>query len=150
MFFNKNKDTDSSDELIKIAALLIHAARIDENYSSEEKEIVKKTLIEIGVKKENLENIVKKAENIESNSVQILDYTKEVKNMDDDKKIKIIETLWRIIFSNNKADVYETNLMRRLEGLLYIDSSIMGNIKDKIKKEKELGLIRRKIKSLFE
>jgi len=136
MFFNKNKDTDSSDDLIKVAALLVHAARIDENYSSEEKEIVKKTLIEIGVKKENLENIVKKAENIESNSVQILDYTKEVKNMNDDKKIKIIETLWRIIFSNNKADVYEANLMRRLEGLLYIDSNIMGNIKDKIKKEK--------------
>ena len=136
MFFNKNKDTDSSNDLIKIAALLIHAARIDENYSSEEKEIVKKTLIEIGVKKENLENIVKKAENIESNSMQILDYTKEVKNMSNDEKIKIIETLWRIIFSNNKADVYETNLMRRLEGLLYIDSNIMGNIKDKIKKEK--------------
>ena len=136
MFFNKNKDTDSSDDLIKVAALLVHAARIDENYSSEEKEIVKKTLIEIGVKKENLENIVKKAENIESNSVQILDYTKEVKNMNDDKKIKIVETLWRIIFSNNKADIYETNLMRRLEGLLYIDSNIMGNIKDKIKKEK--------------
>ena len=136
MFFNKNKGTDLSNDLIKIAALLIHAARIDENYSLEEKEIIKKTLIEIGVKKENLENIIKKAENIESNSVQILDYTKEVKNMNDDKKIKIIETLWRIIFSNNKADIYETNLMRRLEGLLYIDSSIMGNIKDKIKKEK--------------
>ena len=136
MFFNKNKGNDLSDDLVKIAALLIHAARIDENYSSEEKEIVKKTLIEIGVKKENLENIVKKAENIESNSVQILDYTKEVKNMSNDEKIKIIETLWRIIFSNNKADVYETNLMRRLEGLLYIDSNIMGNIKDKIKKEK--------------
>jgi len=136
MFFNKNKDTDLSDDLIKIAALLIHAARIDENYSLEEKEIIKKTLIEIGVKKENLENIIKKAENIESNSVQILDYTKEVKNMNDDKKIKIIETLWRIIFSNNKADIYETNLMRRLEGLLYIDSNIMGTIKDKIKNEK--------------
>ena len=136
MFFNKSKGTDLSDDLIKIAALLIHAARIDENYSSEEKEIIKKTLIEIGVKKENLENIIKKAENIESNSVQILDYTKEVKNMNDDKKIKIIETLWRIIFSNNKADIYETNLMRRLEGLLYIDSNIMGTIKDKIKKEK--------------
>jgi len=136
MFFNKNKDTDLSDDLIKIAALLIHAARIDENYSLEEKEIIKKTLIEIGVKKENLENIIKKAENIESNSVQILDYTKEVKNMNDDKKIKIIETLWRIIFSNNKADIYETNLMRRLEGLLYIDSNIMGTIKDKIKREK--------------
>ena len=136
MFFNKSKGTDLSDDLTKIAALLIHAARIDENYSSEEKEIIKKTLIEIGVKKENLENIIKKAENIESNSVQILDYTKEVKNMNDDKKIKIIETLWRIIFSNNKADIYETNLMRRLEGLLYIDSNIMGTIKDKIKKEK--------------
>ena len=136
MFFNKNKGNNSSDDLIKIAALLIHAARIDENYSSEEREIIKKTLKEIGVQKENLENIVKKAENIESNSVQILDYTKEVKNMNDDKKIKIIETLWRIIFSNNKADIYETNLMRRLEGLLYIDSNVMGNIKDKIKKEK--------------
>ena len=136
MFFNKNKGTDLSNDLIKIAALLIHAARIDENYSLEEKEIIKKTLIEIGVKKENLENIIKKAENIESNSVQILDYTKEVKNMNDDKKIKIIETLWRIIFSNNKADIYETNLMRRLEGLLYIDSNIMGTIKDKIKNEK--------------
>ena len=136
MFFNKNKGNNSSDDLIKIAALLIHAARIDENYSSEEREIIKKTLKEIGVQKENLENIVKKAENIESNSVQILDYTKEVKNMNDDKKIKIIETLWRIIFSNNKADIYETNLMRRLEGLLYIDSNIMGTIKDKIKKEK--------------
>ena len=135
MFFNKKKGIDLSDDLIKIAALLIHAARIDENYSSEEKEIIKKTLIEIGDNKENLENIIKKAENIESNSVQILDYTKEVKNMNDDKKIKIIETLWRIIFSNNKADIYETNLMRRLEGLLYIDSNIMGNIKDKIKKE---------------
>ena len=131
MFFNKNKGNNSSDDLIKIAALLIHAARIDENYSSEEKEIIKKTLIEIGDNKENLENIIKKAENIESNSVQILDYTKEVKNMNDDKKIKIIETLWRIIFSNNKADIYETNLMRRLAGLLYIDSNIMGNIKDK-------------------
>jgi len=136
MFFNKNKGADLSNDLIKITALLIHAARIDENYSLEEKEIIKKTLIEIGVKKENLENIIKKAENIESNSVQILDYTKEVKNMNDNKKIKIIETLWRIIFSNNKADIYETNLMRRLEGLLYIDSNIMGTIKDKIKNEK--------------
>ena len=135
MFFNKNKGTDLSNDLIKIAALLIHAARIDENYSLEEKEIIKKTLIEIGDNKENLENIIKKAENIESNSVQILDYTKEVKNMNDDKKIKIIETLWRIIFSNNKADIYETNLMRRLEGLLYIDSNVMGDIKEKIKKE---------------
>ena len=92
-------------------------------------------MLEIGIDKENLEEIIKKAENIESNSVQILEFTKEVKNMNDDKKIKIIETLWRIIYSNNSADIYEANLMRRLEGLLYIDSKIMGNIKDKIKKE---------------
>ena len=135
MFFNKNQDKDKKDYQVKVAALLIHAAKIDENYSIEEKKIIEKTLLEIGIDKENLEEIIKKAENIESNSVQILEFTKEVKNMNDDEKIKIIETLWRIIYSNNSADIYETNLMRRLEGLLYIDSKIMGNIKDKIKKE---------------
>ena len=135
MFFNKNQDKDKKDYQVKVAALLIHAAKIDENYSIKEKKIIEKTLLEIGIDKENLEEIIKKAENIESNSVQILEFTKEVKNMNDDEKIKIIETLWRIIYSNNSADIYEANLMRRLEGLLYIDSKIMGNIKDKIKKE---------------
>ena len=135
MFFNKNDNSNTLDDFVKIAALLIHAARIDENYSLEEKEIIKKTLLEIGIKKENLDNAIKKAEVIESNSVQILDFTKEVKNMNDDKKIKIIESLWRIIYSNNKADIYEANLMRRLKGLLYIDSKIMGDIKEKIKSE---------------
>ena len=136
MIFDKNKDSDSKEDLVKIAALLIHAAKIDENYSLEEKEIIKKTLLEFGIEEENLESVIKKAENIESNSVQILDYTKEVKSMGDDEKIKIVETLWRIIYSNNNADIYEANLMRRLEGLLYIDNKIMGNIKNKIKKEK--------------
>ena len=136
MIFDKNKDSDSKEDLVKIAALLIHAAKIDENYSLEEKEIIKKALLEFGIEEENLESVIKKAENIESNSVQILDYTKEVKSMGDDEKIKIVETLWRIIYSNNNADIYEANLMRRLEGLLYIDNKIMGNIKNKIKKEK--------------
>ena len=136
MIFNKNKHSDSKEDLVKIAALLIHAAKIDENYSLEEKEIIKKTLLEFGIKEQNLESVIKQAENIESNSVQILDYTKEVKSMNEDEKIKIIETLWRIIYSNNNADIYEANLMRRLEGLLYIDNKIMGNIKYKIKKEK--------------
>ena len=136
MIFDKNKHSDSKEDLVKIAALLIHAAKIDENYSLEEKEIIKKTLLEFGIEEENLESVIKKAENIESNSVQILDYTKEVKSMGDDEKIKIVETLWRIIYSNNNADIYEANLMRRLEGLLYIDNKIMGNIKNKIKKEK--------------
>ena len=136
MIFDKNKHSDSKEDLVKIAALLIHAAKIDENYSLEEKEIIKKALLEFGIEEENLESVIKKAENIESNSVQILDYTKEVKSMGDDEKIKIVETLWRIIYSNDNADIYEANLMRRLEGLLYIDNKIMGNIKNKIKKEK--------------
>ena len=136
MIFNKNKHSDSKEDRVKIAALLIHAAKIDENYSLEEKEIIKKALLEFGIEEENLESVIKKAENIESNSVQILDYTKEVKSMHDDEKIKIVETLWRIIYSNDNADIYEANLMRRLEGLLYIDNKIMGNIKNKIKKEK--------------
>ena len=135
MFFKKEKIVNKNEDLIKVAALLIHAAKIDENYSDKEEEIVKKTLIEIGADKENIEKLLKDAKKAEANSVQILDFTKEVKNMKDVNKIKIVETLWRIIYSNDDADIYETNLMRRLEGLLYIDSNIMGAIKDKIKKE---------------
>ena len=121
--------------LIGIAALLIHAAKIDENYSNEEKKIIEQALLELGANDENLNDIIKNGNKIEENSNQILDFTKEVKNMTNDNKIKIIETLWRIVYSNKNADIYESNLMRRLAGLLYIDSNIMGNIKDKIKKE---------------
>ena len=135
MFFKREKLGNKNEDLIKVAALLIHAAKIDENYSDKEEQIVKKTLIEIGADKENIEKLLQDAKKAEANSVQILDFTKEVKNMKDANKIKIVETLWRIIYSNNDADIYETNLMRRLEGLLYIDSNIMGAIKDKIKKE---------------
>ena len=135
MFFKKEKLGNKNEDLIKVAALLIHAAKIDENYSNKEEEIVKKTLLEIGADKENLEKLLENAKKAEANSVQILDFTKEVKNMSNTDKIKIVETLWRIIYSNKEADIYETNLMRRLEGLLYIDSNIMGAIKDNIKKE---------------
>ena len=134
MFFKDSKKDDETNDLTKIAALLIHAARIDESYTSKEEEIIKKTLLEIGVKNQNLEKIIQDAKDIEKNSNQILDFTKKVKNMDQNNKIKIVETLWRIIYSNKDADIYETSLMRRLEGLLYIDSRIMGDIKDKIKK----------------
>ena len=133
MFFKKNNSTN--DDLSKVAALLIYAAKIDQNYSIIEEEIIKKTLMEIGANNENIKEIIDNGKKIEENSNQILDFTKEVKNMEDENKIKIIETLWKIIYSNNDADIYETNLMRRLEGLLYIDSNIMGAIKDKIKKE---------------
>ena len=132
MFFN-NKKEDSY--LIKIGALLIHTAKIDEKYTGEEKEIIKKTLIELGAKKENLNSIINNAENIEKQSNQILYFTQEIKKINEKKKEKIVESLWRIIYSNENADMYETNLMRRLSGLLYIDSKTMGNIKEKIKKE---------------
>ena len=133
MFFQNNNDTD--DDLSKVAALLIHAAKIDQNYSTIEEEIIKRTLMEIGANNENLSEIIDNGKKIEENSNQILDFTKEVKNMKEENKIKIIETLWRIIYSNNDADIYETNLMRRLTGLLYIDNKLMGDIKEKIKKE---------------
>ena len=131
MFFDKKKERD----LIKVSALLVHAAKIDQNYSSQEQKIIKQTLREFGADDENLEKILKNGEKIENDSVQILDFTREIKNMNQENKVKIIETLWKIIYSNNEADMYETNLMRRLSGLLYIDSKLMGDIKKKIKKE---------------
>ena len=134
-FFKKKNMEVIENPLSKIAALLIHAAKIDENYTQKEKELIKKALIELGANDEKIEDILVKAEEIEKESNQILDFTKEVKNLPENDKIKIIETLWSIIYSNKEADIYETNLMRRLAGLLYIDSKTMGYIKEQIKKE---------------
>ena len=136
MFFKKNSDETENNFLIKVCALLIHAAKIDENYTENEEEIIKKTLLELRADKENIFQIINEAKSIEENSNQILDFTKEVKNLPEADKIKIVEALWSIIYSNNDVDIYEANLMRRLAGLLYIDSSTMGDIKEKIKKEK--------------
>ena len=133
MFFKKDQSVNENNFLVKTCALLIHAAKIDENYTENEEDIIKKTLLELGAKKGSISQTIKKAKSIEENSNQILDFTKEVKNLPESEKIKIIEALWSIIYSNNDADIYETNLMRRLAGLLYIDSKTMGNIKDKIK-----------------
>tara|TARA_B100000003_G_C10746376_1_gene297161 strand:+ start:208 stop:624 length:417 start_codon:yes stop_codon:yes gene_type:complete len=135
MFFNKDNKNIKNDNLIKVSALLIHAAKIDENYSIDEEKIIKETLLEIGANNENIDKIIEEGKKIEADSNQILEFTKEVKNMDINSKIKIIENLWRIIYSNNEADIYETSLMRRLAGLLYIDNITMGDIKNKIKKE---------------
>ena len=131
MFFKKDKNESSN--LSKVAALLIHAAKIDENFSKSEETIIKQALLQIGVNNENLEKIFLDGKKIEENSNQILEFTKEVKNMEENDKIKIVETLWRIIYSNKEADIYETSLMRRLGGLLYIDSKLMGDIKERIK-----------------
>ena len=133
MFFKNT--TNESEDLTKVAALLIHAARIDENYSETENQIIRKALLEVGANNQNIDKILLDAKKIEESSNQILEFTKEVKNMEEHNKIKIIETLWRIIYSNNEIDIYESNLMRRLTGLLYIDSKTMGDIKEKIKEE---------------
>ena len=135
MFFKNNKEPNRNEFFTKVAALLIHAAKIDENFSKEEGEIIKQALIKIGAKKNEVEKIINEGKIIEENSNQILNFTREVKNMDEKNKIKIIESLWQIIYSNKDADIYETNLMRRLAGLLYIDNKIMGDIKERIKKE---------------
>mgnify|MGYP001479541323 CR=1 FL=1 len=136
MFFKKKKNDDKNDDFAKVVALLTHAAKIDENYSMEEEKIIKNALLKIGAKEYDIDNIIKKGREIEENSNQILEFTTEVKNMSEENKLKIVETLWQIIYSDKKADMYETNLMRRLAGLLYIDDTMMGKIKDKIKKEK--------------
>ncbi|MDA7698204.1 TerB family tellurite resistance protein [Candidatus Pelagibacter sp.] len=118
-----------------IAALLIHVAKIDENYEDKEKEIIRKTLIELGATISNIDKLIADASVIEENSNQILSFTKEVKNAPESDKIRIVESLWKIIYSDDNADMYETNLMRRLAGLLYIDAKTMGDLKEKVKKE---------------
>jgi len=131
-FFKKKNKEIIENPLAKIAALLIHVAKIDENYTKKEREIIKKAIVELNSKNEIIDNVIKKAEEIENNSNQILDFTREVKNMDDDSKIKIIEVLWTIIYSDSNADIYENSLMRRLTGLLYLDPKTVGNIKKKV------------------
>tara|TARA_B100000073_G_C23613425_1_gene525493 strand:+ start:483 stop:896 length:414 start_codon:yes stop_codon:yes gene_type:complete len=133
VFFNIRNNTEENLNKIKIAALLIHAAKIDENYSNKEEEIIKNTLLDLGVSQTELGDLMINAKKKEEEANQILDFTKEVKNMEEKDKIKIVESLWKIIFSNKEADMFETNLMRRLSGLLYIDDKTMGKIKEKIK-----------------
>ena len=134
--FKSKNDNDNNNELLtKTVSLLIHAAKIDESYTDKEKVIIKKTLIELGVKEAKVDQIMLIAETNEEKSNQILDFTREIKNADNKFKIKITETLWSIIYSNKEADMYESNLMRRLEGLLYMDNKVMSEIKEKVKKK---------------
>ena len=132
-FFNKDKEkTSTNEESINIACLLIHAAKIDENYTSEEKEIIKKTVKKLYPDLDNLDDVVSKAEQKESDSNHIQEFTKDVKSLSMENKIIIVETLWRIILSDGKSDIYENNLMRRLAGLLYLDDKIIGETKMKV------------------
>ena len=131
-FLKNKKKNDMDNSLIKITALLIHAAKIDENYTEKERKIIRKAIVELDSKDNNIDEVLIKAEEIEKNSNQILDFTKEVKNMNEDSKIKIIEVLWKIVYSDNNPDMYENSLMRRLSGLLYLDPKIVGNIKKRV------------------
>ena len=137
-FKNKEKKENTVNDdksYSNIAALLIHVAKIDENYEDKEKEIIRKTLIELGATISNIDKLIADASVIEENSNQILSFTREVKNAPESDKIRIVESLWKIIYSDDNADMYETNLMRRLAGLLYIDAKTMGDLKEKVKKE---------------
>ena len=135
-FFKKNKNNEEkkNDLIIKTASLLIHAAKMDENYTDKEKLIIKKTLIELDCNDQNVEKIIEIAEIKENESNQILDFTKNIKNTDNNFKEKLVEALWKIIYSDKNSDMYEANLMRRLSGLLYLDSKVVGDIKEKVKK----------------
>ena len=132
----ENKNDGSHLSLICVAALLIHSAKIDQNFTEKERSIIKSALIEMGADKDELSKIMKEAELKEQDSNQILEFTKEVKNKNTDEKKIVIEALWNIIYSDEKADIYETNLMRRLSGLLYLEPKVVGDIKEKIKSNK--------------
>ena len=137
-FFNKNSEkSNTNEESINIACLLIHAAKIDENYTSEEKEIIKKTVKKLYPDLDNLDAVISQAEQKENDSNHIQEFTKDVKSLSMENKIMIIETLWRIILSDGKSDIYENNLMRRLAGLLYLDDKIVGETKIKVLNNKK-------------
>ena len=134
--FTKKKENENDEShlsLISIAALLIHSAKIDQNFTEKEKNIIKNALIEMGAAEDTLDEIIKEAETREKDANQILEFTKEVKNKSFEEKQIVIEALWTIIYSDEQADMYETNLMRRLSGLLYLDSKVVGDIKEKVR-----------------
>ena len=132
--FKNESNTDNKVSIISIACLLIHAAKIDENYSDKERKIIRDSLIKLGAETKEIDEIIKKAEENEKDANQIIEYTKEAKILSNDQKILLIEALWEIIYSDKNADMYETNLIRRLCGLLYLDKKVVGDIKEKIKK----------------
>jgi uncharacterized tellurite resistance protein B-like protein len=133
---DETKKENNHPSIISIACLLIHSAKIDENYTEKEKKIIKDAIIEMGAEAKEIDKIILDAEEKEKDSNQILDFTREVKNISEQDKEIIIEALWDIIYSDKDADMYETNLMRRLSGLLYLDPKIVGNIKEKVRQKK--------------
>ena len=122
-------------QLIAISALLVHAAKVDDNYTDQEKKIIKKFILSEGTN-EDIQNILDNAEKIEADSNQLLSFTKIIKDNTDDFKSNIIEQLWKILISDNKVDQYESNLMRRICGLIYFSDKQSGEIKMRLMKSK--------------
>ena len=132
--FKKKEISDNNNlSLIAVACLLVHSAKIDQNFTDKERIIIKKALIEMGADKKEIDNILIEAEIKEKDSNQLLDFTKHIKNINKEEKEIIIEAIWSIIYSDGNADNYETNLMRRLSGLLYLDNKTVGNIKERVR-----------------
>ena len=132
LFKKKNID-GTDDKIILIAALLIHAAKIDENYTENEKNIIKKALIELdNLNNYKIDEIMKLAEKKEKESNQIVEFTKEIKKQAIEFRLKIIEILWKIVYSDKTIDSYESNLIRRVCGLLYVSDKDSGEIKLKV------------------
>ncbi len=133
IFKKENTEKESNHpSIMAVACLLIHSAKIDENYTDKEKKIIKNAIIEMGANAKEIDEIIQVAEEKEKDSNQILDFTREIKNIDEEDKKIIIEALWDIIYSDENADMYETNLMRRISGLLYLDPKVVGDIKKKV------------------
>ena len=133
-FFEKKNEENINNKNILITALLIHAAKIDDNYTDVEKEIIKKALISLNaITLNEAEELLKKAEKIEQESNQIVAFTREIKKNSMEFRIKIIEILWKIVYSDGSSDSYESNLIRRVCGLLYISDRDSGMIKLKVK-----------------
>ena len=132
----KIKEESQNPSIMAVSCLLIHSAKIDENYTDKEKKIIKDAIIAMGADVKEIDNVIQEAEKREKDSNQILDFTREIKNISDENKKIIIEALWDIIYSDEDADMYETNLMRRLSGLLYLDPKIVGDIKKKVSQKK--------------
>ena len=128
-FFNKEEVSDYDNDLLNVACLMIHAARIDENYTDNEKKIIKKTLTKLNNSNEDIDKLILEAEKKEADSNHIQEFTKNIKSMNKDNKIEIVKNIWSIILSDGTSDIFEENLMRRLSGLLYIDAKTMGDIK---------------------
>ena len=132
--FNKQKKESLDNKNVLVAALLIHAARIDENYTDIEKEIIKKSLVELNnINSDQAENLIQFAEKKEKESNQIVEFTREIKKYSMEFRLKIIEIMWKIVYSDDVSDSYESNLIRRICGLLYISDIDSGIIKKKIK-----------------